>query len=323
MLYKLADDKREAIVREFGDDGERWVDRYPALLEDCVQRWKLKLIGMASAGLPVNAIYYAEAEAGDPVVLKIGYPHPEHKTEMTALRAYGGRYAARIYDWDDEAGAFLMERILPGKKLRDLSPSIERSRTRIHLVGDLPIPVSDHQDLPTFGEWIGCAFARFRDGVLPHEKGAEKQEFLQFMEQAEQAYARLSQCYPEPHLLHGDLHHENILLDEERGWLAIDPKGVIGPKIMESGRYLHNYIEDEIPGIESLEDADDQQILQVLEERFATFTDMLELDYADIVAAAFVDLVLSSCWSLNSNQPVAFKKLRVLYAHFEGRRLPY
>ena len=29
-------------------------------------------------------------------------------------------------------------------------------------------------------------------------------------------------------LLHGDLHHWNILSDADRGWMAIDPKGVIG-----------------------------------------------------------------------------------------------
>ena len=30
--------------------------------------------------------------------------------------------------------------------------------------------------------------------------------------------------------LHGDLHHENILDFEGRGWLAIDPKGVLGER---------------------------------------------------------------------------------------------
>ncbi|WP_373298360.1 aminoglycoside phosphotransferase family protein [Paludibacterium paludis] len=29
-------------------------------------------------------------------------------------------------------------------------------------------------------------------------------------------------------LLHGDLHHDNVLFDSSHGWLAIDPKGVIG-----------------------------------------------------------------------------------------------
>ena len=132
------------------------------------------------------------------------------------------------------------------------------------------------------------------------------------MELAESTYTNLLHRYPETFLLHGDLHHENILLDEERGWLAIDPKGVMGPKVMECGRYLHNFIEDEITGIEDIKDASDLQIHHVLEERFAVFTDMLDFDKTDIVAATFVDLVLSTSWSINSNQQVDFKRLQVL-----------
>jgi streptomycin 6-kinase len=30
--------------------------------------------------------------------------------------------------------------------------------------------------------------------------------------------------------LHGDLHHENVLDGADRGWLAIDPKGIVGPR---------------------------------------------------------------------------------------------
>ena len=34
----------------------------------------------------------------------------------------------------------------------------------------------------------------------------------------------------EVRVLHGDIHHENILDFGERGWLAIDPKGLIGER---------------------------------------------------------------------------------------------
>lgn len=42
-----------------------------------------------------------------------------------------------------------------------------------------------------------------------------------------------------PLLLHGDFHHFNILLSE-RGWLVIDPKGVIGPVGYEIGPLMIN-----------------------------------------------------------------------------------
>jgi streptomycin 6-kinase len=42
-----------------------------------------------------------------------------------------------------------------------------------------------------------------------------------------------------PVLMHGDFHHFNIL-SSERGWLVIDPKGVIGPACYEVGPLLMN-----------------------------------------------------------------------------------
>ena len=40
-------------------------------------------------------------------------------------------------------------------------------------------------------------------------------------------------------LMHGDFHHYNIL-SSERGWLVIDPKGVIGPGGYEIGPLMVN-----------------------------------------------------------------------------------
>jgi streptomycin 6-kinase len=43
-------------------------------------------------------------------------------------------------------------------------------------------------------------------------------------------------------LLHGDLQHYNVLLDRKRGWLAIDPKGVVAEGEFELGAALRNPI---------------------------------------------------------------------------------
>lgn len=287
------------------------------MLEGYIERWQLRLTGTASAGLPINVIFYAETGQGDPVVLKIGHPHPEQKTEIIALRAYRGRYAVNILDWDEGTGALLMDRVLPGKKLRHVANDIERSRISIRLIGELPIPLSDVAELPSFGEWMERAFAEFRKKHNGEDE--EKQEFLSFIETAESYYAGLLLQYPETYLLHGDLHHENILMDEQRGWLAIDPKGVTGPRVLECARFLHNFIEDEIPGVEHVKDASEAQIARVLKQRFEIFEEMLDFDYADIVKATYVDLVLSSCWSINSKGRVDYTRIRVLAGFLDNR----
>jgi streptomycin 6-kinase len=51
--------------------------------------------------------------------------------------------------------------------------------------------------------------------------------------QAAAAAARLLASQREIVPLHADLHHENILDFGERGWLAVDPKRVIGERTFE------------------------------------------------------------------------------------------
>ena len=40
--------------------------------------------------------------------------------------------------------------------------------------------------------------------------------------------------------LHGDIHHFNVLRSSHRGWLAIDPKGILGPRVYEYANTLCN-----------------------------------------------------------------------------------
>ena len=41
-------------------------------------------------------------------------------------------------------------------------------------------------------------------------------------------------------LLHGDIHHGNILDGGARGWLAIDPKGLLGERTFDYANILRN-----------------------------------------------------------------------------------
>lgn len=70
------------------------------------------------------------------------------------------------------------------------------------------------EDFPTLQRWFSSLFS----DTTPR--------FNQVREIADQLLHR-----PTPQiLLHGDLHHENVLASPDRGWLAIDPKGIVGPR---------------------------------------------------------------------------------------------
>jgi streptomycin 6-kinase len=44
----------------------------------------------------------------------------------------------------------------------------------------------------------------------------------------------------DPVVLHGDLHHDNVLDGAERGWLVIDPKGLLGERGFEYANLFRN-----------------------------------------------------------------------------------
>ena len=310
-MYELQLKKSHAIVTQFESSGQQWVEEYPSLMADCVSRWGLTLLGTASAGLPINVIHYAKTREGQPVVLKVGFPHPEQKTELLTLRCYGGRYAVRVVDWDEKSGALLMERICPGKNLREHDfrakrNELTRSQIGSELIDKLPRPAKAIEGLPTWDAWLSRAFDQCRD-----EKN-DNDEFLCLIDLAESLYLEIKMMHPETFLLHGDLHHENMLHDEVAGWIAIDPKGVIGPKIMECGRFIQNFIEDEIANAGALIDVSNKEIMSVLDERLETFHHVTGYDRVHLAMVTFVDQMLSNCWCVNAGQVVSLRKARLI-----------
>jgi streptomycin 6-kinase len=93
-------------------------------------------------------------------------------------------------------------------------------------------------------------------------------------------------------LLHGDFHHYNIL-ESERGWLAIDPKGVVGPKGYEIGPLLTNpyerFLNGDIPRVQ-------------VEMRISILSEMLGLERERIRDWGICHSVLSAWWSLEDKE---------------------
>ena len=106
------------------------------------------------------------------------------------------------------------------------------------------------------------------------------------VERAEVLFAELIASQTETLLLHGDLHHENILSAGRRPWLAIDPKGVVGERAYDTAALLHNPVE--------LLDAPRPR--KVLERRIALLSEELGFDRERVRDWGIAQAVLAAYW---------------------------
>jgi streptomycin 6-kinase len=138
------------------------------------------------------------------------------------LQWWAGHGAARVLAHDD--GAVLLERATGSRSLVALAnEGRDDEATRIicdvarQLHAPRKAPPPGLVPLTTWFEPLAPA-AQAHGGILV---------------QAAAAAVRLLASQREIVPLHADLHHENILDFGERGWLAIDPKRVIGERTFE------------------------------------------------------------------------------------------
>ena len=95
-------------------------------------------------------------------------------------------------------------------------------------------------------------------------------------------------------LLHGDLQHYNVLFDNERGWVAIDPKGVVGEWEYEVGALLRNPVEQP----ELFANA------ATINRRLEILTTLLPLNYARTLNWSYAQAVLSAIWGVEDGYPI-------------------
>ncbi len=278
----------QTITSLYGGRGRVWLDDLPELLLACAQRWSLRL-DPPFAALSFNYVAPATRSDGVEVVLKAGVPSQELTAEIEALRCFDGRGAARLLQADAPTGLLLIERIRPGGRLIEVPDDARAMEAAAGVMRQLWRPPPEPGPFPTVADW-GRGFERLRrtfgGGTGPFPQG--------IVDAGERLFTELAARMGEPVLLHGDLHHENILADRDRGWLAIDPKGVIGEREFEIGALLRN----PFPSILGWPDA----ALRT-RRRADQLAAALGFDRQRLQAWAFAQAVLSAWWAFEDHDP--------------------
>jgi streptomycin 6-kinase len=108
-------------LREIGghECGRVWLDQLPALLDEVTDRRQLRL-GDAFPDASASLTLRATTADGEPVVLKLQYPHRETEHEAAALAQWEGNGAVRLLAHDPDRHALLLEPCDPGTPLSEL-----------------------------------------------------------------------------------------------------------------------------------------------------------------------------------------------------------
>jgi streptomycin 6-kinase len=205
------------------------------------------------------------------------------------LRHYAGQGAVRLLEEDDTVGALLMERVSPGTMLADLALHDDAAATDIAAAVMARLwqpPPPDHPFL-TVADW-GQAFVRYRA-----QWGNSGPVDAAVIDRADALFHHLADTQTDLVVLHGDLHHDNILSAGD-GWQAIDPKGIVGEPAYEIGALLRN------PGPLIARHPDLAALTRARVDRICA---RLSLDRQRVLAWSDAQLVLSVVWLIEDHGP--------------------
>ena len=143
-------------------------------------------------------------------------------------------------------------------------------------------PITCEHNFPTTIEWFDQLNKPI---ILPTQFSAS------LIDKAKHIALALHQDVSESLLLHGDLHHFNMLSSTRHPWLAIDPKGVVGEREYEVGALLRN----PIPAIVTTMNTN-----KILARRVDQLGELLNFDRKKLIAWGFAQAVLAAVWCLDS-----------------------
>lgn len=165
---------------------------------------------------------------GTEAMLKIAFS-PEEKRGGKLLSWWKGQGAAKVFAYDENA--LVMERLHTSPSLKEMAlDGRDDEATRIICGVAARLHAHEKTELPE----LTPLSAWFRDLFRSREK------YGAIVTECASLASLLVENQSDMTVLHGDLHHENILYGSSGQWLAIDPKGLWGERTFEYANILCN-----------------------------------------------------------------------------------
>lgn len=265
-----------------GSKGKEWLNDLPQIIEELSASWSLE-VENSFPNLSYNYVAPCVCEGSIEAVLKIGLPEekPEIFNEADFLRVSNGAGTVKFLMFDKKHRAILLEKLSPGKHLKEIFCGNEPQAIKIAIdvmrkLWRKPIANSEFRRLEDWFE----GFDRAENTDFPQE----------YVRKAQGFFCELNSS--QKRLIHGDLHHENILSTTREPFLAIDPKGIIGDTGYEISVFLNNHL---------WWLASKPNLGEKLNDAVRQFSEAFAIEPQDLRKWAYAQMVLSAWWTFEEN----------------------
>ena len=270
------------IINLYGEKGKQWLDHLPNLVTQLANTYELSNLK------PVDNLSYnyvlSSFRGSKAVILKLGLDIDGFKREASALIAFSGFGVVEVLSANN--GLLLLECAVPGVSLKSYFP--EKDDEAINITANVikrlhKASIPHAHAFPHIKDWLEALDGDLKIPARTLQKARHLSDQL------------LKTAKPDV-LLHGDLHHDNILQNGE-DWLVIDPKGVIGESAYEVAAFIRN----PMPELLTHDDAPN-----IIHNRITRFAEFLELPSQRILDWCFVQSVLSWVWAIEDGCDVSY-----------------
>lgn len=207
---------------------------------------------------------------------KVAATQAEAAREAAALRAFAGYGVCRLISYDDRT--LVLERAVPGDTLRAFFPDRDAQACEIimHALARLHhAPMPPKHRFPHVRELLATLDAEW---AIP----------ASYLAMARELRTQLLETAAPDVLLHGDLHHDNIVKEGD-AWLVIDPKGGIGEPAYDAGAFIRNPLNELI---------EYPHYVEIIRSRITYFARELHVSEQRIADWCFVQAVVAWCWAI-------------------------
>jgi streptomycin 6-kinase len=258
-------------------------------IEGFLEQWGLEFVGRPVCERPKypgtgDVAFVRQGDAQ--LALKTTPAGTDEARSGEVLEHWDGHGAVRVIRRGP--GAVLIERAMPGEDLVAMvRGGDDTAATEIlcDVMAKLNRPTPPMTPYRSVIDW-GRGFDRNRDAALALGVPAE------LIAQAQGLFLDLCATQAVPIVLHGDLQHYNVVRDARRGWLAIDPKGILGEPAYETGAMLRNPLHPELCADPA-----------IIERRARQICARLGYAYDRVIGWCFSQWVLSLLWAVEDGFP--------------------